>query len=98
LSIDTARRLVLKHGREVRLAPREYRLLYHLALNPGMVVTREELLSWMWGPASIGRDYRLRVTMNRLRSKLEDDPALPRYVLTRRGIGYMLAILPSANC
>jgi two-component system KDP operon response regulator KdpE len=98
LTIDTARRMVVRHGREVHLSAREYRLLFHLALNPGMVVTHEELLSWMWGPAGTGRDYRLRVTINRLRSKLEEDPALPRYVLTRRGIGYLLATLQSANC
>ena len=95
LRIDTAHRVVMKGSHEVRLSPHEYRLLFHLALNSGMVVTRDELLSWIWGAEAFKHSYRLRVTINRLRSKLEDDPARPRYVLTRRGVGYMLVTLPS---
>jgi DNA-binding response OmpR family regulator len=91
LAIDTASRTVVRRGREIQLTPHEYRLLYHLALNAGMVLTRDELLTWVWGPGRMGRGGLLRATIKRLRAKLEDDPASPRYVLTRRGVGYLFA-------
>ena len=92
LAINTARRTVVRDGREIHLTAHEYRLLYHLALNAGMVLTQDELLTWVWGPSRIGRGSLLRATIKRLRRKLEDDPASPRYVLTRRGIGYLFMV------
>jgi DNA-binding response OmpR family regulator len=89
LSIDPQRKQVTLAGREVRLSPTEYRLLLHLATNAGVVLSRDELLTQVWGKAYKGEDEILRVTLWRLRQKLEDDP--PRYVVTRPGLGYMLA-------
>src|SRR5919108_468620 len=91
LAIDFAARRIIVGGREVRLTPTEYRLLYHLALNAGRVLVHEELLRRVWGPGYEGQPAVLHTTVRRLRRKLEPDPAAPRYVLARRGLGYLLA-------
>ena len=91
LRIDRPRKEVTLAGREIRLSPTEYRLLLCLAVNAGAVLARDELLTEVWGPAYKGEDEILRVSLWRLRQKLEDDPAAPRYVVTRPGLGYMLA-------
>ncbi len=70
-------------GHDVRLSPTEYRLLWCLAVNAGVVLSRDELLSQVWGKAYKGEDEILRVTLWRLRQKLGDDP--PRYIVTRPG-------------
>ena len=88
LSIDQQRKQVTLAGRDVRLSPTEYRLLLCLAVNAGVVLSRDELLSEVWGKAYKGEDEILRVTLWRLRQKLVDDP--PRYIVTRPGLGYML--------
>ena len=89
LRIDRQRKQVTLAGREVRLSPTEYRLLLCLAANAGVVLSRDELLTQVWGKAYKGEDEVLRVTLWRLRQKLVDDP--PRYIVTRPGLGYMLA-------
>ena len=88
LRIDEQRKEVTLAGREVRLSPTEYRLLTCLAADAGVVLSREQLLTRVWGNAYRGEDEILRVTLWRLRQKLADDP--PRYVVTRPGLGYML--------
>ena len=90
LSIDPQRKQVTVAGRDVRLSPTEYRLLWCLAENAGAVLSRDELLTQVWGKAYKGEDEILRVTLWRLRQKLADDPAAPRYIVTRPGLGYML--------
>jgi DNA-binding response OmpR family regulator len=95
LSIDMNQRSVCVRGRDVALTPREYQLLYHLALNAGMVLRRDELIGCIWGGGAETRpESLLQTTVRRLRQKLEDMPSVPRYVLTSRGTGYMLAALP----
>jgi len=89
LRIDRQRKQVALAGREVRLSPTEYRLLVCLAEHAGVVLSRDELLSHVWGKAYRGEDEILRVTLWRLRHKLDDDP--PCYIVTRPGLGYMLA-------
>jgi two-component system KDP operon response regulator KdpE len=81
-------------GRELRLSPTEYRLLTCLAAEAGTVLGRDELLGRVWGDAYRGENEILRVTLWRLRQKLADDPAEPRYIVTRPGHGYMLAADP----
>ena len=88
LRIDELRKEVTLAGREVRLSPTEYRLLTCLAADAGVVLSREELLTRVWGNAYRGEDEILRVTLWRLRQKLADDP--PCYIVTRPGLGYML--------
>ncbi len=91
LRIDYPAKSVTLHGAEVRLSPTEYRLLCCLAASPGAVLGRDELLEKVWGIAYRGEDEILRVTLWRLRQKLEDEPSSPRYILTRPGMGYLLA-------
>jgi DNA-binding response OmpR family regulator len=94
LRIDSRQKQVTLAGRELRLSPTEYRLLTCLAENAGRVLGRDELLTRVWGDAYRGENEILRVTLWRLRQKLADDPAEPRYIVTRPGHGYMLAADP----
>ena len=91
LIIDFDKRRVTIHGREVRVTRQEYKLLYHLALNAGRVIVQDELLRRVWGTGFEEDTELLHTTVRRLRRKIEDEPSLPRYVLTRRSIGYLLA-------
>jgi two-component system KDP operon response regulator KdpE len=91
LRIDFERREVLVDGEKVQLRPTEYRLLYHLVSNPGVVLTHETLLSRVWGPEYRDASHYLRLYINYLRQKIEPDPASPRYILTERGVGYRFA-------
>lgn len=88
LRIDFDRHEVWAHGRQVQLRPTEFRLLYHLATNPGVVLSHETLLSRVWGPEYRDASHYVRLYVNYLRQKIEDDPANPRYILTERGVGY----------
>jgi len=89
LQIDLDLYEVRKDGRKLDLTLREYELLKHLALNPGCVYTRESLLEQVWGYEQAGGDGRtVDVTVRRLREKVEDDPSTPRFIETRRGVGY----------
>ncbi len=88
LSLDFARREVWKDGALVKLRPTEYRLLYHLVSNAGWVLPHDQLLAKVWGYEYREETHYLRLYINYLRQKLEDDPANPRYILTERGVGY----------
>jgi DNA-binding response OmpR family regulator len=81
----------------VTLTPTEYRILVYFAQNAGVVVTQNLLLEHVWGAEYVGEGHMLRVNVNRLRHKLETDPAQPRYLLTRPGIGYLLAEDPDSQ-
>jgi two-component system response regulator VicR len=91
LRIDPQAKRVTLAGREVRLSPTEYRLLERLAEHAGVVLSRDDLLTEVWGKAYRGEDEILRVTLWRLRQKLADDPSAPRYIVNRPGLGYMLS-------
>ena len=88
LCIDFERREVTVDGQKVQLRPTEYRLLYHLASNPGTVLSHETLLSRVWGPEYRDASHYLRLYVNYLRQKIEQDPSNPKYILTERGVGY----------
>jgi DNA-binding response OmpR family regulator len=90
LMIDFAQHLVTMAGHELALTPVEYRLLAYLAQNAGRVVTQDQLLEHVWGSEYLGESHMLQVNVNRLRRKLEPDPAHPRYLLTKVGVGYLL--------
>ncbi len=90
LAVDLAQHLVTMDDREVVLTPIEYRILAYLAQNAGRVLTQDLLLEHVWGAEYAGESHMLQVNVNRLRRKLETDPAHPRYILTKVGIGYML--------
>ena len=88
LQIDLLGHVVRLKGAEVRLSPTEFSLLAQLVSNEGKVLTHRTLLQSIWGPEYSGEAEYLRVYINRLRNKLEPDPANPRYLLTEPGVGY----------
>lgn len=97
LEIDLDAETVRKHGRVIRLTSRERSLFFFLAHEIGRVVDRAAISAWVWGPGEADTDqYRLRVYVQYLRRKIEDDPASPRYIQTDWGRGYGLARLPEA--
>jgi two-component system KDP operon response regulator KdpE len=88
LKVDFAQRIVTVNGAEVRLTPTEYDLLKALIKNSGKIMTRQMLLSQVWG-AGYGADaHYLHVYIGQLRRKIEPDPAHPRFILTISGVGY----------
>src|SRR6266550_4955946 len=97
LAVDYAQHLVTFAGQEVPLTPIEYRLLAYLAQNAGRVVTQDLLLEHVWGSEYLGESHMLQVNINRLRRKIETDPTHPRYILTKVGIGYLLATHPEVH-
>jgi DNA-binding response OmpR family regulator len=89
LTIDFQRLEVMRQGRPVDLTPTEFRLLRYLLMHPGQPLSRSRLIETVWGyDSDLGYDRTVDVHMRRLRQKLEDDPAQPRWFLTVRGIGY----------
>ena len=88
LTIDSASREVRLAQRPVPLTAKEFDLLLHFARNPGRAFTRMQLLDAVWGTTFEGYEHNVNTHINRLRSKIETDPANPRYVLTVRGVGY----------
>lgn len=90
LLIDNDMYIVYKNGEPLDLTHREYELVYYLSRNSGKVMTREHLLQAVWGFEYLGDMRTVDVTIRRLREKLEDDPSRPEYIITRRGLGYMM--------
>ena len=88
LKIDFNRREIWVSDKLVSLRPTEYRLLYHLVQNAGWVLTYDQILSRVWGYEYRDEPHYVRLYVNYLRQKLEQDPANPKYILTERGIGY----------
>lgn len=75
-------------GEPVRLTATEYRLLYHLASNPGRLMSPETLLAKVWGYEYREEDHYVRLYVSYLRQKLESEPSHPKYILTVPGLGY----------
>ncbi len=90
LFIDPLAHTVTLNGRPLELRPREYDLLYTLALEAGHVVSADDLLARVWGAEYEGEPQTVYVYVRWLREKLEDDPNQPRRLLTVRGVGYKL--------
>ncbi len=88
LKIDFDRREVWVDGELVKLRPTEYRLLYHLVQNAGWVVSHDQILAKVWGYEYQDEPHYVRLYVNYLRQKLEEDPSNPKYILTERGVGY----------
>jgi two-component system KDP operon response regulator KdpE len=91
LEIDLSGHIVRLRGAEVRLSPTEFAVLKQLVSHAGKVLTHRMLLQSIWGAEYGGEAEYLRVYINRLRQKLERDPANPRYLLTEPGVGYRFA-------
>ena len=91
LLIETDKRKVTLKENQVTLTAKEYDLLYHFASHPGRVYTRTQLLDQVWGYGYEGYEHTVNSHINRLRGKIESDPANPEYVLTVWGVGYKFA-------
>jgi two-component system KDP operon response regulator KdpE len=88
LEIDFETRRVRARGAEVRLTPKEFELLRHLVAHAGKPVTHRELLQAVWGPDYGDEPEYLRVFINQVRKKIEDNPAKPKYIVTVPWVGY----------
>ncbi len=94
LVIDGDSRTVSLHGQPVQLTAREFDLLAHFARHPGRVYRREQLLTEIWGASYEGYEHTVNSHINRLRAKIEQNAAEPRYILTVWGVGYRFADPP----
>ena len=89
VTVDEERATIYKDGRPMDLTQREYDLIRYLAAQPGKVFSREALMEHVWNYEGYVGDVRaVDVAVRRLREKLEDDPANPRFIKTKRGMGY----------
>jgi len=88
LRVDSEQRVVQVNGRPVDLTAKEFDLLLHFACHPGKVFTRSDLLDEVWGYGHGGYEHTVNSHINRLRAKIELDPANPRYIKTVWGVGY----------
>lgn len=88
LAINTERYEVKKRDRVIEITLREFELLKFLAMQPQKIFTRETLLEKVWGYEYYGDVRTVDVTIRRLREKIEDDPGMPHYIITKRGVGY----------
>ena len=88
IEINTSARRVLARGEEIILTAREFELLSFFAQHPGQVFTRTQLLDKVWGYGHDGYEHTVNSHINRLRAKIEKNPAKPDYILTAWGVGY----------
>jgi len=90
VEIEPAAGIVRRGGEEIPLTKTEFRLLCELALHPGIVLSREQLLERIWGYDYFGDARLVDAHVRRLRTKIEADPAVPNLIVTVRGLGYKL--------
>ena len=92
VTVDEERATIYKDGQPMELTQREYDLIRYLAAQPGKVFSREALMEHVWNYEGYVGDVRaVDVAVRRLREKIEDDPAAPKFILTKRGMGYLFA-------
>jgi two-component system KDP operon response regulator KdpE len=97
LQIDFAEREAIVCGHRVRLRPTEHRLLYHLIQNAGRTLSFETILARVWGPEYSEETHYVHLYVTYLRQKIEPDPSNPRYILSKRGVGYRFRALASQD-
>jgi two-component system KDP operon response regulator KdpE len=101
VTVDLSSRSVIKtsdtQSQHVRLTPTEWQVLELLIRNPGKLITRQTLLTGIWGSEHITDTGYLRLYIAQLRKKLEPDPGQPRYLITEAGMGYRLVTEPRGN-
>jgi DNA-binding response OmpR family regulator len=99
LVIDPATRNAAIRGEAVELTAKEFDLLFHFAKHPGRVFSRAELLDHVWGYGHAGYEHTVNSHINRLRKKIENDPAHPEFIVTMWGVGYkMNGLLDRKQC
>ncbi len=88
--VDSALLMAFKDGAALDLTQREFELLRYMAAQPEQVFSREALMEHVWNYEGYVGDVRaVDVAVRRLREKVEDDPANPKFIITRRGLGYL---------
>ena len=92
LVLDLEKTTLNKGKTSFKLTPKEAKLLAVLMENEGKIVSRDQLISKVWYANSTGRSRSLDVHIRWLRQKVEDNPNIPEYILTRRGLGYELRV------
>jgi two-component system KDP operon response regulator KdpE len=90
--IDLVKRSVVRQGRPVHLTPIEYRLLTYLVSQRDRVITHGQLVKAVWGPGHLEDKHYVRVHMANLRKKVEDNPSMPKHLITEAGVGYRFTI------
>ncbi|SDE44048.1 response regulator [Sporomusa acidovorans] len=90
LTVDLAQRHIFVSGKEVKLTPTEYEIIKVLAQNVGKVITHRQLFTAVWGNNYYDDNHYIRVYINQLRRKIEDNPIRPKYIVTESGVGYRL--------
>jgi DNA-binding response OmpR family regulator len=93
VTIEPTTRLATIRGEPIDLTAREFDLLYHFAANPGRVFRRLELLDSVWGYGHDGYEHTVNSHINRLRAKIETDPAHPELIVTVWGVGYKMNVV-----
>ena len=86
--LDLEKYIIIKRNNSIDLTMKEFEVLKLLASNPGQVFTREQILKNVWGYDYYGDLRSVDVTVRRIREKIEDNSAEPKYIITKRGIGY----------
>ena len=89
---EDVRLLVLDDGRKVALTMKEFLMMRLFLQHAGQVIPYQKLLMGVWGPKHLGQTHYLRIYIQRLREKIEEDPNQPRYLITELGIGYRLLL------
>lgn len=92
VQIDLARRAVTRRGEPVKLTPTEYALFRLMVQHAGRVLTHRQILKAVWGPEYIEETHYLRVYFAQLRQKLEENPTMPKLIVTEPGVGYRLLV------
>ncbi len=88
MTLDTAGRILTKNNKEMPLSTKEFDLVQLFMSNPGRNYSRIEVLEKVWGEQFEGLEHTVNSNINRLRSKIEDDPTNPKYLITVWGLGY----------
>lgn len=90
LQINMTQHSVYKEGKEISLTGTEFKMLYYLASNKGMALSKDQIYNYIWNGEYALDDSNITSHIRRLRVKIEDDPAQPQYIQTVRGIGYRI--------
>ena len=90
LQINMTQHSVYKDGKEILLTNTEFKMLYYLAANKGMALSKDQIYNYIWNGEYALDDSNITSHIRRLRVKIEDDPAQPQYIQTVRGIGYRM--------
>ncbi|MGH8750307.1 MAG: winged helix-turn-helix domain-containing protein, partial [Burkholderiales bacterium] len=94
ITLDVTKRDATLNGEALELTTKEFDLLFHFMQNPGRVYSRQQLLDYVWGYGHSGYEHTVNSFINRLRNKIEPNPARPHYLVTVRGVGYKLVENP----